>query len=146
VSIHSSLDASWETVPVGRIPNRQPITDLESHLGDYGDTLGSHGDESAAGTSEGTDPSVTWASLAPGTHLVDIRDDDEVSAGMVPGAQHIPMDALLEDPGQLAGHEQVALYCRSGVRSSRACAQLRAQGTEVSSVSGGYLAYLSLPH
>lgn len=138
VSIHSSLDASWESVPVGRIPQREPITELDSHLGDYGD-------EVPAGTSAETDPSVTWATITPGTHLVDIRDEEEVSGGMVPGAQHVPMDDLLDDPGQIRGHEKVALYCRSGVRSARACAQLRAQGTEVSSVSGGYLAYLSLP-
>lgn len=145
VSIHSSLDASWESVPVGRIPHRKPVTDLESHLGDYGAHSGEHGDVMPAGASADTDPTVTWANIAAGTHLVDIRDDDEVSGGMVPGAQHIPMEVLLADPGQIAEHERVALYCRSGVRSSRACAQLRAQGAEVTSVSGGYLAYLSLP-
>lgn len=151
VSIHSSLDASWESVPVGRIPDRKPVTDLDTHLGDYGSHGGEHGDEKPAGTSADTEtsadtnPTVTWANITPGTHLVDIRDDDEVSGGMVPGAQHIPMEALLADPGQIAEHDRVALYCRSGVRSSRACAQLRAQGTEVTSVSGGYLAYLSLP-
>ncbi|WP_101574620.1 MULTISPECIES: ThiF family adenylyltransferase [unclassified Brevibacterium] len=148
VSIHSSLDASWESVPVGRIPHRDPVRDLESHLGDYGAEHGEHGVHEnglSSGTSAGTDPSVTWANIAPGTHLVDIRDDEEVSGGMVPGAQHIPIDALLADPGQIADQEPVALYCRSGVRSSRACAQLRAQGADVTSVSGGYLAYLSLP-
>ena len=139
VSIHSSLEASWETIPVGRIPEREPITDLERHLGDYGFEVG-------ADVSGGADAMLTWSSLAPGTHIVDIREDEEVSAGMVPGAQHVPMDELLADPGRIAGHGEVALYCRSGVRSARACAQLQAQGTWVSSISGGYLAYLSQTH
>lgn len=146
VAIHSSLDTSWETIPVRRLPDREAITDLGSHLGDYGDEVpaGRSGapETDAAG---GANPTVTWPEITHGTHLVDIRDDDEVSGGMVPGAQHVPMDALLDDPGQIAGHEKVALYCRSGVRSARTCAQLRSQGIEVSSVSGGYLAYLSLP-
>lgn len=146
VAIHSSLDTSWETIPVRRLPDREAITDLGSHLGDYGDEVpaGRSGipETDAAG---GSNPTVTWPDIVRGTHLVDIRDDDEVLGGMVPGAQHVPMDALLDDPGQIAGHEKVALYCRSGVRSARTCARLRAQGVEASSVSGGYLAYLSLP-
>lgn len=147
VSIHSSLESSWEIIPVGRIPERAPITDLRSHLRDYGaeitdDTLTN--DTLADDALDEAEPLLTWADVAPGTLLIDIREADEVSAGMVPGAEHVPMDDLLADPGRLAGHSQVALYCRSGVRSARACSQLRAQGTKVSSISGGYLAYLSL--
>ncbi|MDN5806134.1 MAG: ThiF family adenylyltransferase [Brevibacterium sp.] len=139
VAIHSSLDTSWETIPVGRIPQREPIADLDRHLGDYGDGVV---DESAAQT----DPTLTWATVAPGTRLVDIREMDEVAGGMVPGAHHVPMDELLADPGRIADHDAVALYCRSGMRSARACVALRAQGIKVSSISGGYLAYLSQPH
>lgn len=138
VSIHSSLESSWEIIPVGRIPERAPITDLRSHLGDYGF-------ETSDDTVDDAGALLTWADLAPGTLLIDIREADEVSAGMVPGAEHVPMADLLADPGRLAGHPQVALYCRSGVRSARACSQLRAQGTKVRSISGGYLAYLSMP-
>src|SRR5690606_29769094 len=35
VAIHSSLDTSWETVPVRPIPGRPPVTDLGQHRGDY---------------------------------------------------------------------------------------------------------------
>ncbi|WP_181275244.1 ThiF family adenylyltransferase [Brevibacterium oceani] len=98
-----------------------------------------------------------WLDLDADRLLVDIREDDEVAAGMVPGAIHIPMDELLDDPQQLldkaderdqedgTGGRAVALYCRSGVRSARAAAALRSHGIAVSSVSGGYLAYLSQP-
>lgn len=151
VSVHSSLDASWETIPVSRIPDRVAITELRSHRGDYGDDSSPGEPPSAAGHSrpeidEGTArPTMTWAEVEPATRLIDIREDDEVATGMVPGAEHVPMDVLLADPSGFAGGTELALYCRSGVRSARACAQLRGLGIAARSVSGGYLAYLSQP-
>jgi molybdopterin/thiamine biosynthesis adenylyltransferase/rhodanese-related sulfurtransferase len=156
VAVHNSLEASWETVPVSPIPGRVPVTDLDEHRSDYRDhdfdldtTTG--GENSSATLAEaGLGPATrAWSDLSSGTVLVDIRDDDEVSAGMVPGAVHIPMDELLADPQRLpqtvprADGNQIALYCRSGVRSAQAVAQLRSKGLPVTSVSGGYLAYLS---
>lgn len=157
VAVHSSLDAGWETVPVSRIPGRAPVTDLEAHRGDY---------EQHSFDLEPGPATIGWTQLSSEALLVDIRDDDEVAAGMVPGAVHIAMDELLADPNRLASEEhgspfaelgsspagatpvggaQIALYCRSGVRSAKAAAQLRAQGIAVASVNGGYLAYLSQP-
>lgn len=129
VSIHDSLEASWETIPLARIPVRPAVTDLSSHR------------DQASTDIETVD--LTWDAVPAGTHLIDIREPAEVSAGMVPGAEHIPMDELTADPGRIAGRGRVALYCRSGVRSARACATLRSQGIEVASISGGFLAYLS---
>ncbi|MCU4298159.1 molybdopterin biosynthesis protein [Brevibacterium permense] len=171
VAIHSSLDTSWETVPVSPIPGRSPVTDLEQHRGDYAqhtfDSLKTDDDtaERTAGSTTGEDPlgpaTVTWADVEADSMLVDIRDHDEVASGMVPGAIHIPMDELLADPSLLptpgtadtfaisdAGSARpygIALYCRSGVRSARTAAQLRSTGIAVTSVNGGYLAYLSQP-
>lgn len=173
VAIHSSLDASWETVPVSRRPDREPVTDLREHLGDYAQ----HSIEAESGVSgtaiddadvegsggRGLGPAeIRWPDVRPGQPLVDIREDDEVAAGMVPGAIHIPMDELLENPNRLtsavkddggvgatgvddSGGAVAALYCRSGVRSAKAVAQLRSRGIAVASISGGYLAYLSQP-
>lgn len=156
VAIHSSLDAGWETVPVQPIPGRTPVTDLEMHRSDYTQhTFDLLGTEGAAGTNTGESPlgpaAVTWSELDETSVLVDIREDDEVASGMVPGAIHIPMDELLADPGRLpVGSDPmqqsgIALYCRSGVRSAKTAAQLRSQGTAVTSVNGGYLAFLSQP-
>ncbi|WP_432791605.1 ThiF family adenylyltransferase [Brevibacterium sp. K11IcPPYGO002] len=160
VAIHSSLDAGWETVPVQPIPGRTPVTDLEMHRSDYAqhtfDSLGTDDStESTAGTNTGESPlgpaTVTWSELDETSILVDIRDDDEVASGMVPGAIHIAMEELLADPGRLPvgsdpmQQSEIALYCRSGVRSAKTAAQLRSQGTAVTSVNGGYLAYLSQP-
>lgn len=158
VAIHSSLDAGWETVPVSRIPGRPAITNLDEHRSDYDQhspELGILGDE-AEETEEGTataeqnlgPASLSWPEVSQAAVLVDIRDDDEVAAGMVPGAVHIPMDTLLADPDALpepAQPDGIALYCRSGVRSAKTAAQLRSRGIAVASISGGYLAYLSQP-
>lgn len=171
VAIHSSLDAGWETVPVRPIPGRPPVTDLGQHRGDYAqhtfDSLKTDDvtAERSAGSTTGENllgpATVTWADVEADSMLVDIRDDDEVASGMVPGAIHIPMDELLADPSRLptsdtadtsaisdAGSARphgIALYCRSGVRSARTAAQLRSHGIAVTSVTGGYLAYLSQP-
>ncbi|SDS74071.1 adenylyltransferase and sulfurtransferase [Brevibacterium siliguriense] len=175
VAIHSSLDAGWETVPVQPIPGRPSVTDLEQHFADYtqhafdsdvadGDSAERAGDANAGENALGP-ATLTWADIESNSVLVDIRDDDEVAAGMVPGAIHIPMDELLADPGRLplttttdttdqidspirpdaSRSPGIALYCRSGVRSARAAAQLRSHDIAVSSVNGGYLAFLSQP-
>lgn len=159
VAVHSSLDAGWETIPVSPIPGRERVTDLKEHLVDYAQhTFGTEtqrsdgtGSASEAGTSELGPAALDWPQLGPEATVVDIRDDDEVSAGMVPGAIHIPMDELLADPSRLPGPDAagaahgvgVALYCRAGIRSAKAAAQLRADGIAVTSINGGYLAYLS---
>src|SRR5699024_12498691 len=70
---------------------------------------------------------------------------------MVPGATHVPMADLLDDPSRLPRPDAaettdgvgVAIYCRAGIRSARGAAQLRADGIAVTSINGGYLAYLS---
>ncbi|MGC2939739.1 MULTISPECIES: ThiF family adenylyltransferase [unclassified Brevibacterium] len=165
VAIHSSLDVGWEIVPVSPIPGRSPVTDLEQHRGDYEqDSFApvSAIGESAETGSETADQertlglaTLSWQEVDDEAVLVDIRDDDEVASGMVPGALHIPMDELLADPTRLPSTETisrqspaesapgVALYCRSGVRSAKTAAQLRSRGIDVTSISGGYLAYLS---
>ncbi|MCD1284743.1 MULTISPECIES: ThiF family adenylyltransferase [unclassified Brevibacterium] len=162
VMVHSSLDASWERVPVGRNPARAAVTDLRDHRGDY-DHLGEFDALTTEATTAAPEPTVAadpeapttntppnlgpavirWEQLEQDTVIIDIREDDEASAGRVPGAKHLPMDALLADPEPNLAHDHVALYCRSGVRSSTAAAQLRKRGYDVSSISGGYLAYLS---
>ena len=158
VAVHNSLEASWETVPVSLIPGRDPVTSLDEHRRDYRDhdadldmMTGSEAPSSDSAEAELGPATRAWSDLSSRTILIDIRDDDEVSAGMVPGAIHIPMDELLTDPHRLplsqltADRVEIALYCRSGMRSAQTVAQLRGKGLPVTSVTGGYLAYLSQP-
>ena len=61
--------------------------------------------------------------------VVDLREDWETGAGMIPGAVHIPLGEI-RDRGAAAlpagvGGGEVVLYCQSGGRSARALEQLR---------------------
>lgn len=81
--------------------------------------------------------------LKAGTvRLIDVRTDEEVASGMIPGAEHIPLDRF--DPAKLgpADGRDVVLYCRSGRRSAMAGAKLAAAtGEPVEHLEGGILAW-----
>src|SRR3546814_9802033 len=48
--------------------------------------------------------------------LIDVRSDEEVASGMIPGAEHIPIDQF--DPARLdlSAGRAVVFYCHSGRR------------------------------
>lgn len=72
--------------------------------------------------------------------LLDVREDDEWSAGRAPQAVHVPMN---EVPGRLdevtghAGADRVHVVCRSGGRSARVAAYLNQAGFDAVNVEGG---------
>jgi protein-disulfide isomerase/rhodanese-related sulfurtransferase len=89
---------------------------------------------------------LSAAARVPGTILIDVRRDEEIAQGKIPGAQI----ATWGQPGFLADIKKVApdvsqpviLYCKSGVRSAFAWQVLRANGyTSVKSLAGGYEAW-----
>ena len=74
--------------------------------------------------------------------LIDVRRDDEVAEGMIPGAEHIMLDDF--DPAQLdlSDGREVVLYCRSGRRSGIAAERLAAHtGEPVKHLDGGIMAW-----
>jgi rhodanese-related sulfurtransferase len=74
--------------------------------------------------------------------LIDVRTDEEVAAGTIPGAEHIPLDRF--DPAQLdlKDGREVVLYCRSGRRSAVAAERLAAAtGKPAEHLEGGLLAW-----
>lgn len=74
--------------------------------------------------------------------LIDIRRDDEIALGMIPGAEHVPMEEF--DPAKvMAGDERpIILYCRSGRRSRIVGEQLAAySGKPAIHLEGGILAW-----
>ncbi|MCA9672706.1 MAG: molybdopterin-synthase adenylyltransferase MoeB [Myxococcales bacterium] len=76
-----------------------------------------------------------------GTVIVDVRDKDEVDAGLIPGAVHLPK-SFLELRVEQAIPERdtpIIAYCAGGVRSLLAADALQRLGyTNVSSMSGGF--------
>ncbi|WP_036283676.1 FAD-dependent oxidoreductase [Microbacterium luticocti] len=72
--------------------------------------------------------------------IVDVRRDDEVADGMLPGALHIPHTQLRERLGEVrdaAAGRPVRVMCASGVRSAIAHRVLAQAGFDSASLSGG---------
>lgn len=90
-------------------------------------------------------PEELAARLAAGNiRLINVRTDAEVAEGMIPGAEHIPLDRF--DPAALgpADGREVVLYCRSDRRSAIAGEKLaEATGKPATHLEGGILAWES---
>ncbi|MDD9270128.1 rhodanese-like domain-containing protein [Paenibacillus sp. GCM10023248] len=87
-------------------------------------------------------PSVVKERLSSGEKLtiIDVREDEEVAAGMIPGAIHIPLGQLPERMSEIPQEGEVIMVCRSGNRSGRALSFLEAQGyTGLKNMTGGML-------
>ncbi|MGE0878320.1 MAG: rhodanese-like domain-containing protein [Acidimicrobiia bacterium] len=78
----------------------------------------------------------------PDVVLVDVRNPGEVELGMIPGARHIGLPALLNRIDELDKNAPTVVYCAGGYRSAIASSLLRSHGfTDVSDIIGGYNAW-----
>lgn len=74
--------------------------------------------------------------------LVDVRNDDEVARGIIPGAVHIPLALLPLQYESLNGDDALVFYCHSGMRSAQAAAFIVNKGrSNVYNLRGGVLAW-----
>ena len=70
--------------------------------------------------------------------LVDVRNANEMSQGMLPAAQPLPMHLIPLKLDELRGKEKIVFYCRTGARSGQVCAFLQQQGVQqVLNLRGG---------
>jgi rhodanese-related sulfurtransferase len=74
-------------------------------------------------------------------HLLDVREDDEWTAGHIDGAQHIPLGELAARLGELTKERTIVAVCRSGGRSEAAVRGLRTLGYEAENLEGGVSAW-----
>jgi rhodanese-related sulfurtransferase len=82
--------------------------------------------------------------LPEGLFLLDVREDDEWSAGHVDGSTHVPLMQLTEryaDLPALQEAEQTLVVCRSGSRSAYAVGFLLQQGLVAVNLEGGLLSW-----
>lgn len=72
-------------------------------------------------------------------YIIDVREDEEVAEGIIPGANHIPLGEIPERLSELDKNEHYYMVCRSGGRSGNACQYLEQNGYHVTNMAGGML-------
>jgi len=78
--------------------------------------------------------------------LIDVREEEEVAQGMIPGAIHLPLGQVPQQLAQISKDEEVIFICRSGYRSDQACQYLSSLGYKgTTNLIGGMLAWTQLP-
>jgi rhodanese-related sulfurtransferase len=73
--------------------------------------------------------------------LVDVREDEEVAGGMIPGAKHIRMGDIPANLDYFDKDKEYIFICRSSGRSGNVCHYLQDQGYKVRNMIGGMLAW-----
>ena len=82
-------------------------------------------------------PAVGVDELPLDAVLLDVREDDEWSAGHAPEARHVPMSQLTGRLDEVPPADPLYVICRSGARSARVVAFLAQQGVSAVNVTGG---------
>jgi rhodanese-related sulfurtransferase len=73
--------------------------------------------------------------------VLDVRDDDEWTAGHIDGARHVPMDEVQDRLGDLSTGSRIVTVCRSGQRSGKVAEDLRSRGYDAENLEGGLHAW-----
>ncbi len=78
----------------------------------------------------------------PSLRLIDVRGPAEIAAGIIPGAEALPLHLLPMRVQDVPREEQVIFYCRTGARSAQACMFLGQQGYDnVYNLRGGIVTW-----
>lgn len=90
------------------------------------------------------DPTAAEALLRSGVTLIDVRSAEEFAEGHVAGARLLPLPELDTWAAGLDPKKPYLVVCRSGARSARAIAALKAKGfTQLINLDGGMLRWQS---
>ncbi len=82
-------------------------------------------------------PAIGVTDLPTGAVLLDVRENDEWTAGHAPDARHVPMSQLTGRLDEMPSADPLYVICRSGARSARVVAFLARQGVSAVNVTGG---------
>ncbi|WP_129691388.1 rhodanese-like domain-containing protein [Gottfriedia acidiceleris] len=74
-------------------------------------------------------------------NIIDVREVDEVAAGKIREAIHIPLGLIEFRLHELDKSKEYIMVCRSGARSGRATEFLQSQGFNVKNMVGGMLSW-----
>lgn len=92
----------------------------------------------------GNVPTIDVNEIPSDAVLLDVREDDEWTAGHIEGARHVPMfqvpqhAALSED---LSTDGPIVVVCKMGGRSAQVTAWLQQNGFPARNLAGGMLAW-----
>ncbi len=92
-------------------------------------------------------PDDLWSSKGSGVAwiVIDVRSDAEYAAGHLPGAIHVPSDALSASLHVMPLHQLIVVYCNlqhpGNARSERAAWFLRGHGRTARVLAGGFPAW-----
>ncbi len=86
-------------------------------------------------------PAEAAALAERGALLLDVRNDDEWTAGHAPGACYLTLAQLPGRTGELPLDRTIVAVCRVGGRSARAVELLAAQGFDAVNLAGGMRAW-----
>ena len=73
--------------------------------------------------------------------ILDVREDDEWTAGHVEGSTHVPLSELPGRADDVPASDPLVVVCRVGGRSAQVTAWLRQQGREAVNLAGGLEAW-----
>lgn len=84
----------------------------------------------------------TRLELGEQMQIVDVREDQEVAEGMIPGALHIRLAEVGERLAEISPDKELIVVCRSGRRSRAVCNFLYIHGyTKATNMIDGMLAW-----
>jgi sulfur-carrier protein adenylyltransferase/sulfurtransferase len=97
-------------------------------------------------TSIGTDMTVDelkqWRANGTPHLLIDVREPSEHAQAHIEGAILIPLGTLQDNLEKLPADQPVVVHCKSGGRSARAVAMLKAEGFDAHNLVGGIIAWM----
>lgn len=73
----------------------------------------------------------------PDVQIIDVREAEEIVAGMIEDAVHLPAGSVLERVGELDKSRRVIAVCHGGGRSGRVAAALTELGFDADTLVGG---------
>jgi len=76
--------------------------------------------------------------------IIDVREDEELLTGKIPGAVHIPLGILMSSLHQLDKEKEYILVCHSGARSGMAKQMLELEGFSAANMIDGMVEWNGL--
>lgn len=82
-------------------------------------------------------PTVVATDVPAGATILDVREDDEWTAGHIAGSVHVPLSQLPGRAADIPPTDPLVVVCRVGARSAQVTAWLASQGRDVVNLAGG---------